>query len=406
MKTLKRIVVIVAIIIVMAFFSILFSGCFSKNTEKSLNGEQGFANVDSDFVKCGDIIYFAETLRTLIGVEQYEQDGMTITRVGEVKEVARISALDTASGECMPLCGKPECTHDNAECNAYIDVKGLAARLSLSEGRLYWVQGGLRNPLLLSMNTDGTDRREDAHIDPELYRLTYGAGTAEVKDGVLYVCGTGSSVLNGEAKECAAAFLQELGAEKGELIYEADGCPMAFGRIMDGRLYFAFGDTYGEEPEKPLETRLFAWDIGKKELTELYSKAEPEAAYRSIIAADGRVYLGGYDRLLAYDPADGSVSEYGKAEAGSGAMMVWEKGGRYTCLDPAGNELYRGVFPPEGDSSFPQGCGRSFIGSSGTGFYYRCEGMLPDGRRRVDIAELDIEKQTAKVIYSIEDRLG
>ena len=31
-----------------------------------------------------------------------------------------IKYLDKATGICLPLCGKPECLHDNDTCNAYV----------------------------------------------------------------------------------------------------------------------------------------------------------------------------------------------------------------------------------------------------------------------------------------------
>ena len=259
------------------------------------------------------------------------------------------------------------------------------------------------------MNIDGTGRKKEMPVDPELFKLAYGMGTAEIIDNVLYICGTAENVKNGEIIRSAVVFKQSFDESKGELIYRIDDCVEAFGRIMDGKLYFAISEEYSEDEDKPLSTMLFSYDIKSGELLELYSNAEPNAAYQYIIAADGMVYLFGFDRGLVYSCADDRVSVLNtvgqtSTNVGDGYYMCWETGGKYTVRDMQGNMLYSGVFPPENDPSFPDALwGRSYIGSSGKKMYYQIDFIRQDGPAIRDIVEFDIETHDVRILFNSQE---
>ncbi len=64
-----------------------------------------------------------------------------------------ITYMDKATGVSLPLCGKPECMHDDENCNAYVFSP---AGLSVYNGKLYWQDSGQ----VMRMNLDGTEREK------------------------------------------------------------------------------------------------------------------------------------------------------------------------------------------------------------------------------------------------------
>ncbi len=81
------------------------------------NSENGLlAAVNAEFALSGSILYFID---------------------GSEKNVERLCFLDTETGESLPLCAKPECTHKDASCGAYM---GHTKHLAAYGGRLYWTE--------------------------------------------------------------------------------------------------------------------------------------------------------------------------------------------------------------------------------------------------------------------------
>lgn len=67
--------------------------------------------------------------------------------------------FDSALGRMIVVCGKPECPHNDVDCNAWINSK----LLSYYDGKLYYAQGdSIHNSYitLCSMNLDGTDHKD------------------------------------------------------------------------------------------------------------------------------------------------------------------------------------------------------------------------------------------------------
>lgn len=67
--------------------------------------------------------------------------------------------FDSALGKMIVVCGKPECPHNDVDCNAWINSQ----LLSYYDGKLYYAQGdSIHNSYitLCSMNLDGTDHKD------------------------------------------------------------------------------------------------------------------------------------------------------------------------------------------------------------------------------------------------------
>ena len=57
------------------------------------------------------------------------------------------------------LCAKPECTHEDASCNAYLGVSNIG--IQIYDHSLYWIQGGS----LYRMDLNGENHEEVRTID-------------------------------------------------------------------------------------------------------------------------------------------------------------------------------------------------------------------------------------------------
>ena len=104
----------------------------TDNAQKNYDHEQSTVHMGSTAVFTDDTIYF--------------------TSAGQLKYA------DKASGIGGPLCGKPECLHNNDTCNAYIGFPG-DPELSDYDGALYWWENDDKvEAHAYKVNYDGTGR--------------------------------------------------------------------------------------------------------------------------------------------------------------------------------------------------------------------------------------------------------
>lgn len=111
-----------------------------------------------------------------------------------------IKYADKATGISGVLCGRPECRHNDENCNAYVED----ARCLLMDGdRLYWMAAEFTDSgiiyVLYSMALDGTDRRKEAEL-PEGFIPSSTAAHRHylLYDGWLYFGDVSSEIVNGE----------------------------------------------------------------------------------------------------------------------------------------------------------------------------------------------------------------
>ena len=72
-------------------------------------------------------------------------------------EKSYLMYMDNSSDEVIKLCGRPDCTHDNADCNAYLPA---CNGLSYYNGYLYAFYGVDTESKLIRMDPDGSNRVE------------------------------------------------------------------------------------------------------------------------------------------------------------------------------------------------------------------------------------------------------
>ena len=161
---------------VLAALLLILSAC--SGGERELGGEvtvdpRVFNTNESLIIATGDTVYF----------------------VPKVGGYYILSYMDRASGYAGALCGKPECTHDDADCNAWADG---ALAMTIWEDRIYWLALDSGRLTVLSVAPDGTDRRTEWQAPKDDIIEAMSSRWLKVDGDHIYIAYVGSKVVDGE----------------------------------------------------------------------------------------------------------------------------------------------------------------------------------------------------------------
>ena len=329
--------------------------------------------------------------------------------------------VDKAVGVGGPLCGRPECTHDSKDCNAWLG--NVVWGLTDYNGRLYWVgrDSAGQSFKIFSSAFDGTDRHTVRELDDSIIGNILNDSCVLFHRGCLYWSCLTSVVVDGEAIQLARVFAFPLDAsEAGYLILETEY--YGFVSILPHRdsLYIALGGYFegGVNGERELADRilsLYRWDIRTREAETLYRENFPLVtddywvaedgifftAVRPAVSAEDSIYLfpfkGGKPELRYHFPqdvtryfvfpADGMYVGYNWS-AGGLTMLVKDFEGQ-TVLDTfiEGAEWY----DPGGDDMYYM----SFAGADEKYYYFK-----RDNRSYMAYAAVPLDGSEMKLLWS------
>ena len=217
----------------------------------------------------------------------------------------KLYCIDVSTGEAMPLCGKPECSHDSVSCNAYIDSDGRG--LVVYGEKLYWISNFSPAMYLWCSDLDGGNRQKVMELDKETENLTSDSKFMGIYDGKLFRCGCGSLVNEGNPIKSMLLYSQPLqsGSEPTRLYY-AENVLRVFSRMSGNKLYFAIiRSDFGLE--------LCVCDMDSGEVEVLYSDSNSEYDAQDLLAIDDRLILHGSGiAVYVYSITDGSLTTIGK----------------------------------------------------------------------------------------------
>ena len=372
----KKAAAVLALVLCAAF---LLPGCASRGpADKGESSVQQNMSIPNHLaVRQDDVLYFTE--------------------MPEDSRLGMIYALDLASGEVMPLCSKPDCTHDSKDCGGYFDFNGRFTNITVYNGELYWVNtdynvdGGDMSvgPWLYRQRTDGTGREKVMALDPEFEQFS--EAFCGIYDGKLYRCGYCQGVIDDAPASYAVVYSRELqkGSDPKE-IYRFDASETedvsrlyTLARMNGGVLYFAIykGTDNGYLMD------LFAYDMENDELEQLYSGASRSPA-GDMFYRDGKLifHVGfGSDAVYAYSIEKNRFDRiYGLADTGSVVMggetmlEIYSMTG-YRVYDLRGNLLFEG----ERDLSqfHEERQAKQYVGCVDDVFYFYEDSMGGDGPR-------------------------
>ena len=217
----------------------------------------------------------------------------------------RIYYIDPETGESGLLCGKPDCTHDNADCNACIDSPGNT--FTVYQDRIYWCTKSISNRKLFCEDIDGTNRREVMALDKESEWFVSDKSFIAIYNDTLYRCGDGNTVTDGEPSYNMLLYCQPLQKDsKPRHLYSVENVRNVVTRIYGDQLYFAI---IGADND----LSICVCDLESSEVKELFHKENADNSPADIAVHDNKLILHGFGYCVCiYSLTDGSYTVIGE----------------------------------------------------------------------------------------------
>lgn len=208
---------------------------------------------------------------------------------------------DKATGITGVLCADPACSHNSAECGAYIKS---GATLSVYDGKLYWIandaQGG-GNYYLWQSNLSGTNRKKVKSLSFENVIMAYQPQRYVIHRGKLYMLGQASSVTGTQVGYRISILSTSLDdSEDITVLYDNTidrGVQMAT-RFVGNAIYLSLV-TFPEGG--PFDITIIKFDVKTGNSEVVYEESGMVAAPGAIwVTEQGEIYLPGADVDHAY----------------------------------------------------------------------------------------------------------
>ena len=239
---------------------------------------------------------------------------------------------DKQSGLSGILCGKPECSHSDISCNAYLAGGG---DLMFYDGYIYWVQQGNS---LLRINPDGTERENVQSLQGGVSSSVF------LHRGYIYCIQSVSSVIDGESQNIIRLTQQVLGdAEQAPVtIVETIGKDYYY-QAAGNTIYLVVQDYTRSDDSAVISSTvlLYSYDSASGTLALLAQDAiENNYLIHDMRYIDGILYFSACDSqyqsssLSQYDPDSKSIIQLLQLDV---PMMLPEIGPNY-ILYGAGRE--------------------------------------------------------------------
>ena len=242
-----------------------------------------------------------------------------------------ICYTDKTTGVSGPLCGKPECGHNDQTCNAY--AGGIVYAMDIYQGRLYWLAwsygGGYE---IFSAEPDGTARRTVRGVKDDRIGGHTGGWEAVFCDGYMFLSVMTYEIRDGAEAASYCVFAFPLDAEEEPiLIVKQDldalaaggvpgGSPLMTIQAYDGSLYMISNHAARLSDPSNLDLPAFfdleisRWDLDTREFTTLYHEAETDLHYivECWVTDDGVMFWGedqseNHRNVYRFDFASGEI---------------------------------------------------------------------------------------------------
>ncbi len=202
-----------------------------------------------------------------------------------------IQFMDKESRVSGFLCGKSECEHNDAECNAYvgIDARGFC----IYNERIYWVgeqliEDGL-DFAIWSIDLDGNNRRRIKTVDVALLNETDGNSIVHVYQNILFMAGISGDISEGEPRQKAVIKAMRLDSSEewlDILEVETSGEINLDVKAAHNALYIMVC-LYEEDG---IRLEIYRWSFDENELTLLFTEDNLSTGFKNIWVTD-RIYL-------------------------------------------------------------------------------------------------------------------
>ena len=245
---------------VMLTFLLFLTSCSNAGTENQ--------RIDSDrsFTQYGT--YVCETEDTVYLITH---DTIYFEYLGNYNMCYMLYYMDKMTGISGPLCGRPECGHDDESCNAYISSMQPVS-LADYNGRLYWIAMGNDNKYhIYSAAYDGTDRQSVRELDERGGEVRFDRTViiSAFHRGYVYLTSNPREIVDGEQKyrNYIYAYSIDPGGEDFVILDEERTFSIATRTQLYGNsMYILVVDQLKDDGD----AKLLRWDVETHELETLF----------------------------------------------------------------------------------------------------------------------------------------
>ena len=329
---------------------------------------------------------------------------------------------DKESGIGGPLCAKPECQHNSASCNAYIDKVHLFG-IGNYDGKLYFESGDD----ICRADYDGTNRERVRPVDKKLrneinfYNVLYHRDyaffvgeTSDIVDGTpQYGCLAYALSLTDPEAEPVIIFREAVGANRGlNVDYDLRG----------NELYvfmYSWGVDYENDVHIPDSGALYIarWNMETREAEVVFDAPFAFAPY-GYWALEDTILMTGEDYVWELDMQTGSLAKrftFDEEQQGSYFMADnkvvsliganWsEKEGSFCVKDFDGNTVASGPLQVP-DIGGQEGffLTRSFLGADDVALYVQYDLLVSGSDTLTRLVQIPLDGSGQRVIAEYDD---
>ena len=226
------------------------------------------------------------------------------------------------------VCGKPECTHSDENCNAWLGSRGCVSNLFVYDQHIYWAVNDLANDAVMwlyRMELNGEKHERVLQLtfsmtdDEELYPTENAA--LQMHQGILYAFGRDERLVDGEMFRYSQITAYDITSGKYETVYKGEDHPHALGYGFNAQ---CSGDNiwyldYYDGANGPKETsylRICRYNIPGKSSEVIYEGAYPDTSFEisSIYVSQNDVYF--------LTRGDGNRAELWRFDSGSKKLFL------------------------------------------------------------------------------------
>ncbi len=214
------------------------------------------------------------------------------------------------------LCIKPECSHDDKSCGAYVpDIHGL----TVYDGRLCWLGGTQDNSgdmYIYSSALDGTDRKAQRSVDVYKYPHEYSSNNSfdsvifhrgymyvgytlpVIEDGIPYTYVILTQTPMTKKGETVELIRAKVATDSGKLLVLPKG----------NYIYVSFSAELRDDDH--ISLGIYQFDTKKGSIKVLYGGSSPISVSYMNVTDDGKLYLSsGSQRIFAKDDESQEISQ-------------------------------------------------------------------------------------------------
>ena len=256
-----------------------------------------------------------------------------------------IYRLEKETGKFGILCSNPQCSHSDDRCTAYLGVNVLGDKLTYYNERIYYLNSiinydkSYREVWLMSMNTEGSDRKKEYKISDMAFGSGYTVDYSMSNGYVYYSLGIGGQDLEGyDTVVSIDLYRGDLSNGEAVRLHHQDGYSLGYWNVYIDKETAVFQLKYRDDSDNYIN-KTVTYDVNSGAVTET-----DDGDYMLCISIDGVLYYkNGAD--IYKKSGDEYVKIYNVGEKGDGIYLYTN--GKYIILNNFGQMAINGMDPKD-----------------------------------------------------------